>query len=102
VFCLARHLATRLSILYGLPDLEVVLVLLLLEVGFTAGPAGIRVTLRVTVVLQPVVWVTVSVGMTQPVGQVGHAVVIVLVAVLGQQSVLQGTLEVVMTMYSAQ
>lgn len=52
-----------------------------------------------TVVLQPVVMVTVAVGMTQPVGQVGHEVVMVLVPVLGQQSVLQGTLDVVMEIY---
>jgi hypothetical protein len=42
-------------------------------------------------VLHPVVTVTVWVGMTQPVVQVGHCfLVTVLVGVLGQQSVLAG------------
>lgn len=66
----------------------------------TEGPPGVPVRTGVTVVLQPVVMVTVAVGITQPVGQVGHGeVVTVLVPVLGQQFVLQGTLEVVMEMY---
>jgi len=45
----------------------------------------------ISVGLHPVVTVTVSVGITQPVMQVGHALgVTVLVGVTGQQSVLEG------------
>lgn len=65
----------------------------------TEPPPGNPVTTGVTVVLHPVVIVTVAVGMTQRVGQPGHVVVTVLVDVLGQQFVLQGTLEVEMEMY---
>lgn len=86
-------------ILYILPGFNVTLAPPPPGISVTDGPSGVAVKVGVVVTLQPVVIVTVWVGMTQPVGQVRQVVATVWVPVLGQQALEQGTLEVAMEMY---